>query len=410
MTPRSFGSPTIIKAGAASVPLTRLELRSAKDHDLDEVWLQEALFREPTLVPAALIHASFDPLIPVCRELATDAGRIDILYVTPKGDLVIVETKLWRNPQARREVIGQILNYASELSRWTYEDLQRMLASHLKRPGNALYDLVRERHSDVDEKTFCDNVARSLRLGQFLLLVVGDGIQEGARQIADFLVDKSSLAFHLGMVDMEAYEIPDLGRLIVPRIQVRTEVIRRFVLLSGGQADALETDAGTEQAEEDGPKNDEASARRRANAERFWSDVLEGLHLDDQTQPMAKPPKGGNLSFPPPPDTDASIKAWFAINNNDRAGVYVKLGKSAQSLELYRALEMEKQALEEELGQPLEFSISGGAPYIAASRNFGDVSGRDRDAVLAYLRTTINKFVNTFRHRIKRWRVGSGDS
>jgi len=193
-------------------------------------------------------------------------------------------------------------------------------------------------------------------------------------------------------------------------VWLQEALIRRFVLLSGGQADALETDAGTEEAEEDGSKDDEASARRRAHAEKFWSDVLEGLHLDDQTQAMAKPSKGGNLSFPPPPDTDASIKAWFAINNNDRAGVYVNLGKSAQSLELYRALEMEKQALEKEIGQPLEFSTSRGAPYIAASRNFGDVSGKDRKAVLAYLQMTINKFVNAFRHRIKRWRMGSGDS
>ncbi len=35
---------------------------------------------------------------------------------------MLVEAKLWRNPEARRKVIGQILDYAKELSRWNYED------------------------------------------------------------------------------------------------------------------------------------------------------------------------------------------------------------------------------------------------------------------------------------------------
>jgi hypothetical protein len=45
--------------------------------------------------------------------------------ITPNGDIAIIETKLWRNPDARRKVIAQILDYANELSKWTYEDMQR---------------------------------------------------------------------------------------------------------------------------------------------------------------------------------------------------------------------------------------------------------------------------------------------
>ena len=38
------------------------------------------------------------------------------------------EFKLWRNPHARREVIGQILDYAKDLASWSYEDLQRQIS------------------------------------------------------------------------------------------------------------------------------------------------------------------------------------------------------------------------------------------------------------------------------------------
>ncbi|MFC6463355.1 hypothetical protein ACFP76_23215 [Paracoccus aerius] len=57
--------------------------------------------------------------------LSTPAGRIDNLLLTPAGLPVVVECKLWRNPQARREVVGQVLEYARELSRFTSADLQR---------------------------------------------------------------------------------------------------------------------------------------------------------------------------------------------------------------------------------------------------------------------------------------------
>ena len=65
-------------------------------------------------------------------DLNTPVGLLDILMVTPNGKLVIIETKLWRNPEARRKVIAQILDYAKELSRWNYEDLQRELNRRLK--------------------------------------------------------------------------------------------------------------------------------------------------------------------------------------------------------------------------------------------------------------------------------------
>ena len=96
--------------------------------------------------------------------------------MNPLGRLTLAEFKLWRNPQARREVIGQILDYAKELASWGYEDLQREVSKTLKRPGNVLYELVRERAPD--EAAFIDRVTRHLKRGEFLLLIVGDGIRE----------------------------------------------------------------------------------------------------------------------------------------------------------------------------------------------------------------------------------------
>ena len=51
-------------------------------------------------------------------------GYIDNLLVTNEGKLVIVETKLWRNPDSTREVVAQILQYGMALSALTVRALE----------------------------------------------------------------------------------------------------------------------------------------------------------------------------------------------------------------------------------------------------------------------------------------------
>jgi hypothetical protein len=64
------------------------------------------------LLPIGAIEPALAGAISVCTELPTPSGFVDNLLATDRGDLAIVECKLWRDPQARREVIGQIIEYA----------------------------------------------------------------------------------------------------------------------------------------------------------------------------------------------------------------------------------------------------------------------------------------------------------
>ena len=154
---------------------------------MDEESLTELLFRFPGILPVAAIDAAYAAPVPICRELHTPAGPIDALYINDLGRLILAEFKLWRNPQARREVIGQILDYTKELASWTYEDLQREVSKALRRKGNAPYKLVHEQAPDIEEAKFVDNVSRHLKRGEFLLLIIGDGIREGVENIVQFV-------------------------------------------------------------------------------------------------------------------------------------------------------------------------------------------------------------------------------
>ena len=123
-------TPLLIKDGQQPKAVPRLPLGSG---DYDEAFVQELAFEHPSCLPVSEIDRAYEQLVPVCMELRTDAGYLDALYVTPTGRLVILEAKLWRNPEARRKVVAQILDYAKELADWDYEDLQRRLCNEIMR-------------------------------------------------------------------------------------------------------------------------------------------------------------------------------------------------------------------------------------------------------------------------------------
>ena len=101
--------------------------------------MQRLLFETPEVLPIGEIDPAFAPAVPLCRELPTAAGSIDVAYVSEQGLLSIVECKLWRNPEARRRLaVTQILDYAKEISRWSYEEL-----NHAVRRGVGALDSVR---------------------------------------------------------------------------------------------------------------------------------------------------------------------------------------------------------------------------------------------------------------------------
>ena len=222
--------------GSRAVPLRRrrLEARSGVG-GYDENWLQQLLFETPEVLPIAEIDPAFAPAVPLCRELPTAAGPIDLAYVSEQGLLSIVECKLWRNPDARRVAVSQILDYAKEISRWSYEELNHAVRRAAKRPEgtNALFDLVHEQNDTIDEPTFVDDVTRNLESGRFLLLVVGDGIREGVERIADYLKQSAGIRFTFGLVELAIFDMPDgsaSGIIVEPRVLARTFEIERAVV------------------------------------------------------------------------------------------------------------------------------------------------------------------------------------
>jgi hypothetical protein len=224
------------EAGSAAEKLERLHFlkKASEPAPFDEAWLQRLIMRHPSLLPVDQIEPAFNTLVPICVELPTRSGYVDNLFVTPTGDLALVECKLWRNPEARREVIAQIIDYAKEISTWTYETLQnaidrtRPLDDPDDKTARSLFHLA-SAHGEVDEVAFHDTVSRNLKRGRFLLLIVGDGIREGVEGMAEFLQQHAGFHFTLAFVEIALFRAPG-GYIAQPRVLARTTNIDRGIV------------------------------------------------------------------------------------------------------------------------------------------------------------------------------------
>jgi hypothetical protein len=120
----------------------RLQPIESKEHEYDEAWLQELLRSQPDILPVAEIEPIFFPMIPIGREVGTGTGAIDNLFISHRGYLILVETKLWRNPEAKREVVAQVIDYGSAFSKWNFDKLNNSAREYTKKYDGTEFGLI----------------------------------------------------------------------------------------------------------------------------------------------------------------------------------------------------------------------------------------------------------------------------
>lgn len=251
------GSPLLVRPDGSTETLERIPFEQKRNDPrrYDETWLQEKLYANPEVLPVAEIDRAFAPAFPLARELPTPVGPIDLVLISPSGYLTLVETKLWRNPEARRQVVGQIIDYAKEFTKWRLGDLRTSLRGAMMcSAAENLFAYVQEQGVDTTEQEFLDTLAGNLERGRLLLMLVGDGIRESVQDIADYLQRFAQLQFALGLVDLAVYQRSDGSRLLVPRVVSRTrEVTRAVIRIEGvGAASVAHVEVAPDEPEKPG--------------------------------------------------------------------------------------------------------------------------------------------------------------
>lgn len=224
MSDSRMGKPHLIHQTGKSLSAEALQ-RSPLDSagsEIDEAWLQRLIHDSPEVLPVTDIYArAGGSVLSIGREIPVPPGSIDNLLISNSGHVVLVETKLWRNPQARREAVAQILDYAGYVHEWDYEKLDEV---YRKTGKGSLYDAVAP---DEDQASWVDSVNRLLAAGEMVLLIVGDGIKSRAKALAETVGGRPDMHFRLALVELQLHRLPDDSMLVVPNTLARTEEIER---------------------------------------------------------------------------------------------------------------------------------------------------------------------------------------
>ena len=256
------GTPILV-APQTSTPLPRAT-------GLPERWLQELIHNHPASLPMDQIEPGIGHLIPVCMELPLAVGAVDNLFITPEGNLVVAEVKLWGNPEARRKVVAQALEYATALFKLDYTGLENAVMkadfNGADRP-ESLYSLV-DGADAPPESVFADRVTRNLREGRIVVLIVGDEIRPQADEFVTGLQAHANFHFTFALVEMPVYSRngsdSDDEYIVVPRTLVKTVTVPRFTIRAEAGATVV-SDAGIDEREASRP-----SRRSSISSEDFF--------------------------------------------------------------------------------------------------------------------------------------------
>jgi len=239
------GVPALVGKNGNGQLLEHLVLSRLGEGAFDEAWLQRLIHDNPACLPIAEIEPGLGHFHAICREMPTSHGYIDNLLMTSSGDIAIVETKLFRNPEARRKVLAQVLDYAIAIFGMTYEGFEKAVLAGTLSNGKpkSLYEAL-PAADKLPEQRFHDSVVRNLRRGNALLLIVGDGIRSEAETLLGGLDVYARFHFTLALVELAAFRMPGTTDLLVrPRTLAKTETVKRYVFETVTASQAAEVAA-----------------------------------------------------------------------------------------------------------------------------------------------------------------------
>ena len=209
-----------------------------------ELEFQHLLANYPELLAGSRIdEGSPRRWLLVSRETAIPSGAdgaarwaVDHLFIDQDGIPTLVEVKRQTDSRIRREVVGQMLDYAANgVVYWPVDALRARFESRCDAegidPGAQIKDLA---GGDMDPDRFWRGVGENLRAGRVRMLFVADVLPPELRRVVEFLNEQMSPAEVLAL-ELRRFEGQGMTTL-VPTLYGRTEVAaNRKGIASGTQ-------------------------------------------------------------------------------------------------------------------------------------------------------------------------------
>lgn len=189
--------------------------------------LQELVAEHPDLLTAD--NEPPDRWLLVARELGFpseegggDRWAADHVFVDHHGIPTVVEVKRGTDSRLRREVVGQMLDYASHAAvYWTGDTLRRACEERCTSAGrNPEVELSEFLESDGDADAVWATLGTNLRAGRIRMVFVADYIPSELQRIVEFLNEQMNPAEVLAL-ELRQFVGEEI-RTIVPTLHGRT--------------------------------------------------------------------------------------------------------------------------------------------------------------------------------------------
>ncbi len=183
-----------------------------------EDYLQRYIQNNPESIPLYDIKEDIHLLI-LAREFSTDSGPIDALGVDKDGEIYLVETKLYKNPD-KRLVVAQVLDYGAFLwhSYNNFDELARILDEKVnKKFGIGLNQKLKDFFKIDDEEILIliESFKKNLNEGNFKFVVLMDKLHNQLKDLIIFINENSR--FDIFAVEMEYYKYDDY-EIMIPKL------------------------------------------------------------------------------------------------------------------------------------------------------------------------------------------------
>lgn len=146
---------------------------------------------------------------------------LDHLFVDQDAVPTIVEVKRSSDTRIRREVVGQMLDYAANGVRyWPVPELRARLELRLSGPAAAAAAVAELVGGEMDDDAFWQRVGDNLRAGRIRMVFVADVIPAELQRIVEFLNEQMT---HADVIALEVKQYVGQGRrTLVPSVIGRT--------------------------------------------------------------------------------------------------------------------------------------------------------------------------------------------
>src|SRR3989338_503010 len=183
-----------------------------------EGYLQNYIHENPESIPVYEIEED-KKLFVVAREFPTESGPIDALAIDKDGDIYVVETKLYKNPD-KRTVVAQALDYGASL--WKHlndfgEFIDRIEKAVQDNFKVSFQEKIKEFFSLDDEQfeILKDAMRRNLNDGNLKFVILMDSMDERLKDLIIYVNQNSQ--FDIFAVELEYYEYEQY-EIMIPRI------------------------------------------------------------------------------------------------------------------------------------------------------------------------------------------------